>query len=161
MLTLITMIMGGIPQLQLCSLLGLIGLLYLYRLVDQLGPGLKLLKVSVYQLLFSVPIMGIIVYLNYGNPQLLSGEVTHYLSLALLLGLLLILAYTNYLVANYLLQLSKQLQHNLWFKLSGILTKVAAFTMPVFGIGMLLLLLAQPIFLLGCITLKSHEVVVK
>ena len=136
------------------TLPGLVILMYLYLLIDKLGFGSKLFKISLIQLVFAIPAMGFVALVNLDHNLVVSNNLLYYVSLIVVIACLLFLAYTSYLVALNLLLLGKN-SNNMWFKISGTLTKVAAFTMPVLGLGFLFLVLAQPIFLLGCITYKK------
>jgi hypothetical protein len=78
-----------------------------------------------------------------------------YIALIVVELFLLFLGFSNYFIAKSLLIISKK-TGNIWFKISGILTKIGAFTMPV-AVGMLPLALAQPFFLIGCIVYKPAE----
>lgn len=144
---------GALPSLSWLTLPGLIVLMYLYLAIDKLGFGSKLFKISLVQLIFALPAMGFVAYVNLDHNLVANNQSLYYVSLAIVVGCLLFLAYTSYLVALNLLLLGKN-SNNMWFKISGVLTKVGAFTMPVLGLGFLFLVLAQPIFLLGCITYK-------
>lgn len=147
---------GAFPKLEWLALPGLILLMYLYLQIDKLGFGSKLFRISLIQLIPLLPAMGFLAYINLDQAALANNLMLNYLSIALIVGLLLFLTYTTYLVATNLLLLGKN-ANNLWFKISGVLTKVAAFTMPLMGLGLLFLVLAQPIFLLGCIIYKPNN----
>lgn len=103
-----------------------------------------------------IPAMGFLAYINLDKSALTNSSMFKYLSIAVVVALLLFLTYTTYLVAVNLLTLGEN-SDNLSFKISGVLTKVAAFTMPLMGLGLLFLVLAQPIFLLGCIMYKPSS----
>ena len=156
-LALILFAAGAVPKLEWLALPGLILLMYLYLQIDKLGFGSKLFRISMIQLIPLLPAMGFLAYINLDQGAVTNNSMLSYFSIALIVGLLLFLTYTTYLVATNLLLLGKN-ANNLWFKISGALTKVAAFTMPLMGLGLLFLVLAQPIFLLGCITYKEVEV---
>lgn len=147
---------GAIPSLAWLSLPGLILLIYLYLQVDKLGFGSKLFRISLIQLIPMIPAMGFLAYINLNKSVLDNSAVLMYVSVAVVVALLLFLTYTTYLVAVNLLTLGEN-SGNLSFKISGVLTKLAAFTMPVMGLGLLFLVLAQPIFLLGCIMYKPSN----
>lgn len=147
---------GAFPKLEWLALPGLILLMYLYLQIDKLGFGSKLFRISLIQLIPLLPAMGFLAYINLDQAAVTNNSMLNYLSIALIVGLLLFLTYTTYLVATNLLLLGKN-ANNLWFKISGALTKVAAFTMPLMGLGLLFLVLAQPIFLLGCIIYKPSN----
>ena len=147
---------GAFPKLEWLALPGLILLMYLYLQIDKLGFGSKLFRISLIQLIPLLLAMGFLAYINLDQAAVTNNSMLNYLSIALIVGLLLFLTYTTYLVATNLLLLGKN-ANNLWFKISGVLTKVAAFTMPLMGLGLLFLVLAQPIFLLGCIIYKPSN----
>ena len=120
---------GAFPKLEGLALPGLILLMYLYLQIDKLGFGSKLFRISLIQLIPLLPAMGFLAYINLDQAAVTNNSMLSYLSIALIVGLLLFLTYTTYLVATNLLLLGKN-ANNLWFKISGVLTKVAAFTMP-------------------------------
>lgn len=146
-----------IPSLQWSLLPGLILLMYLYLQIDKLGFGSKLFRIFLIKLLPMIPAVGFLAYINLDKSALMNNSILTYLSIAVIVALLLFLTYTTYFVAVSLLILGEN-SDNLLFKISGVLTKVAAFTMPLMGLGLLFLVLAQPIFLLGCIMYKEVEV---
>jgi uncharacterized membrane protein len=133
------------------SILGFILTTVLYAKVDKLGYGTNLLNFTLYQWVVILVPTGILTYLGVERFSQGSNGVT-YLIIMLVVALLLFLAFTNYFIAKSLLSLGEQTD-SLWFKISGTLTKVGAFTMPIL-LGMLFVMLAQPFFLLGCILYK-------
>lgn len=147
---------GVVPSLEWLALPGLILLMYLYLQIDKLGFGSKLFRISLFQLVLMLPAMGFLAYINLNKSALDNSTTMIYSSVAVVVALLVFLTYTNYLVAVNLSHLGKS-SDNLFFKISGVLTKVAAFTMPLMGLGLLFLVLAQPIFLLGCIVYKPSN----
>ena len=151
---------SAVPSLAWLSLPGLILLMYLYLQIDKLGFGSKLFRISLIQLIPMIPAMGFLAYINLDKSALTNSSVFTYLSIAVVVALLLFLTYTTYLVAMNLLTLGEN-SDNLSFKISGVLTKIGAFTMPLMGLGLLFLVLAQPIFLLGCIMYKEVGVLNK
>ncbi len=151
---------GAVPSLSWLTLPGLVILMYLYLLIDKLGFGSKLFKISVIQLIFAIPAMAFVAFVNLDHKLVANSNMLYYVSLLVVIACLLFLSYTSYLIALNLLLLGKN-SNNMWFKISGVLTKVAAFTMPILGLGFLFLVLAQPIFLLGCITYKGIPLAVE
>ena len=133
------------------SILGMVLITVLYAKVDKLGYGTNLLNFTLYLWALILVPTGILVYLGIDSFSKSSNGIM-YLIIVLTVALLLFLAFTNYFIAKNLLSLGEQTD-SLWFKISGTLTKVGAFTMPVL-LGMLFVMLAQPFFLLGCILYK-------
>lgn len=133
------------------SVLGLVLTTVLYAKVDKLGYGTTLLNFTIYQWVVMLVPTGILTYLGVERFSQGSNGLT-YLIIMLVVALLLFLAFINYFIAKSLLVLGEKTD-SLWFKVSGTLTKVGAFTMPVL-LGFVFIVLAQPFFLLGCILFK-------
>ena len=150
-------ILGMIPDVGMWfSIVGMILTMILYNQVDKLGYGTNLFKINLYQLLAVIaPVLVLsllgIKFADSGNDRGIALVLV-----GLCLVLLLFLAWVNYLVAKNLSVIGQK-SANFWFKLSGSLTKAGAYTMPVL-VGLLLVMLAQPIFLLGCIVYKPLDV---
>jgi hypothetical protein len=124
----------------------------LYAKIDKLGHGTNLFNLSLRQWGISLFPTAILVYFSYKQLHNHHWVILFFL---VILSLLVFLAIINYFIAQSLLSLSIKL-HNKWFYYSGLLTKFAAYTMPLF-IGFFLLILAQPVFLIGCIFYQEGQ----
>lgn len=155
---LVAFVLGMIPGFigALCSIAGLLITTMLYHKVDKLGYGSQLLKLTIYQWIAVLIPLGalFIIGIKYAESDLSSNGLT-YVLLGLCEVLLLVLAVINYFVAENLLSIGIK-SNNFWFRISGTLTKFGAFTMPI-ALGLIFVILAQPLFLLGCIIYKPVE----
>lgn len=150
---LITMIIGGMTSGIgvgiFFSVLGFILTTILYYKIDKLGYGTTLFNFTIYQYLIALVPTGLLVYLGVNNYSDKSHGVL-FLVCVLVFALLLFLAILNYFIAKSLNAIGAA-THNTWFKISGVLTKIGAYTLPVL-VGFFFVILAQPFFLLGCAT---------
>lgn len=150
-------VLGMIPSIGMWfSIIGMILTMILYSLVDKLGYGTNLFKINLYQWIAVIIPLLVLSLLGVKFAEAGNDRGVNLVLLGLCLVLLLFLAGVNYLVAKNLTLIGHK-SSNLWFKVSGGLTKAGAYTMPVL-IGLVFVMLAQPIFLLGCITYKPQMV---
>jgi uncharacterized membrane protein len=155
-LALAAFILGMIPSIGgLFSIVGLILTTVLYAKIDKLGYDTHLLKFTLYQWLVALIPLSVVLVLGWKFAESKDNSSLTYIMMALCEGLLLFLAVINYFVAKSLLLIGDE-ANNQWFKISGILTKVGAYTMPI-SLGLLFVMLAQPFFLLGCIVYKPNS----
>ncbi len=148
-------VLGMIPSIGMWfSIIGMILTMILYSLVDKLGYGTNLFKINLYQWIAVIIPLLVLSLLGVNFAEAGNNRGVNLVLLGLCLVLLLFLAGVNYLVAKNL-TLIGQKSSNLWFRVSGGLTKAGAYTMPVL-IGLVFVMLAQPIFLLGCIAYKPQ-----
>ncbi len=124
----------------------------LYAKLDKLAYGTNLFNLNLRQWGIALLPAGAIFYLAY-----MEFNDDHWFVLLSLItvSLLVFLAIVNYFIAKSLLILAAQLPNN-WFYYSGRLTQFAAYTMPIL-LGFFLLILAQPLFLMGCITAENRQ----
>lgn len=152
-IALASFVLGMVPDIGMWfSIIGMILTMVLYSRVDKLGYGTNLFKINLYQWVAVIIPLLILSILGIKFADSGNDRGVNFILLGLCLVLLLFLAGVNYFVAKNL-SLIGQKSNNFWFRVSGGLTKAGAYTMPVL-IGLLLVMLAQPIFLLGCIVYK-------
>jgi len=157
-MALITLILGSLTSSFgigiIISIISLIITTILYKHIDQLGYGTTLFNFSIYQYLVAGIPTGLMVYFGVSEYSNKSHGVLFMVALVIL-ALLLFVATLNYFIAKSLLIVAEK-NDNAWFKISGVLTKMGAYTVPVL-IGFMLLILAQPFFLIGCIVYKDGK----
>ncbi|AUR52680.1 DUF996 domain-containing protein [Aquella oligotrophica] len=157
-MALITLILGSVTSSFgigiIISIISLIITTMLYKRIDDMGYGTSLFNFSISQYLIAGVPTGLMVYFGVSQYTDKSHGVM-FLVAIVILALLLFVAILNYFIAKSLLIVAEKCD-NAWFKISGILTKFGAYTVPVL-IGFMLLILAQPIFLIGCITFKGIQ----
>ena len=155
--TLIIMIIGGMTSGIgvgiILSIIGFIITTILYYKIDKLGYGTTLFNFTIYQYLIALIPTGILAYFGINQYSAKSHGVIFLISV-LIFALLIFLAVLNYFIAKSLLAIGKSTS-NTWYNISGILTKIGAYTMPVF-VGIFFVMLAQPFFLLGCATYNPN-----
>lgn len=148
------LLLGAIPGLGiLASIMGFILTTWLYARIDKLNYGTNLFNFSLSQWFLVLIPTGILMYLGIDN-YLNQSKGILFLIFTLLFALLLFLAIANYFIAKSLILIGEK-TNNSWLKLSGYLTKIGAFSLPVV-VGLLFIILAQPFFLLGCITFQHN-----
>lgn len=155
-MALITLILGSLTSSFgvgiIISIISLILTTMLYKQIDELGYGTNLFNFSISQYLIAGVPTGLMVYFGVNEYSSKSHGVL-FLVGAVILALLLFVAILNYFIAKSLLIVAEK-SDNAWFKISGVLTKFGAYTVPVL-FGFMLLILAQPFFLIGCIVYKG------
>lgn len=154
-IALVIMVIGGLTSGFgagiLLAIIGFILTMILYYKIDKQGFGTTLFNFSIYQFLIAIIPTGLLIYFGV-NQYLHKNHGTVFLIIMLIVALLVFLAIINYFVAKSLLKIG-DITGNAWFKVSGVLTKIGAYLLPVL-IGFFFVILAQPFFLLGCVTYK-------
>ncbi|MDD3265847.1 MAG: hypothetical protein PHC75_01535 [Burkholderiales bacterium] len=146
----------GLVGLGMAASMNILNLIVTYALLYMLGREhgeIKLFKSSLVQLvLFTLFIIFAGIIYNY-KQNIGADTGMFYLLLGILFLVLLILAYSSYMVAKYLRALGAKI-HSTLFRYSGTMLMVAAFTMPIF-IGLLFFVVSFILFLVGCVLYKS------
>lgn len=152
-IALVSFVLGMVPGIGVWfSIIGMILTMVVYSRVDKLGYGTSLFKINLYQWVAVIIPLLILSVLGIKFADSGNDRGVDFILLALCLVLLLFLAGVNYFVAKNLSLIGHK-SNNFWFRTSASLTKIGAYTLPVL-IGFLPIILAQPIFLLGCIVYK-------
>lgn len=138
-------------------LLGTIGTIlgcYLFYTLGREYGEEGLFKINILQNIIALPAVGILSYIATNKDALASSAVL-YGVYALIILLLLFLAFTNYKLAKHLTSLSKKTS-NQYFRFSGLLLFISAYTTPII-IGILFFAVAFVLFLLGCVMFKVPQ----
>lgn len=129
---------------------------YLLYLLSKIHDELTLFKMSITQTVVYSPVVIFLGYVATKQAELSSNSVLLYGVFAVLILTLLFLAVTNFMIGKRMRVLADKVD-NAYFKISGILLQVSAYTMPIL-IGLFIFIVALVFFLIGCILYKDQPV---
>lgn len=153
-LALVLLVLGAVPSVIsfVASIVSIILIMLLYSKLDKLNVHTNLYKLSVK--LYGVVLCLILPLLIFRAFGLEHSDLGRVIEILFLEGLLIVLAFLNYKIANNMFVLANKSQ-NMMMKIAAWITRVGAWTTPMV-IGLIVIGFAQIFFLIACINIEEQ-----